>query len=75
MGWVTLATEGSGVEVLPTDKAIAIRAALLSQHHADPMDRAIIATAAEHQAQLMSMDQKFSLYEELDGLLVSVTKT
>jgi PIN domain nuclease of toxin-antitoxin system len=70
MEWITLATEDSGIEVLPTDKAIAVRAALLPQHHGDPMDRAIIATAIEHRSQLVSMDRLFSRYEELDGLLV-----
>ena len=36
----------------------------------DPQDRLIIATAIHHNAQLISVDGKFSLYKELESLLV-----
>ena len=46
------------------------RAVSLPEHHKDPIDRIIIATAIEHQAQLLSVDGRFSDYQELAGLLV-----
>jgi PIN domain nuclease of toxin-antitoxin system len=42
----------------------------LPEHHKDPVDRIIIATAVEHQAQLLSVDGRFPDYHELTGLLV-----
>ena len=53
-----------------TDAAIATRAVDLYEHHSDPQDRIIIATALEHKAKLMSDDRKFPKYTELDGLLL-----
>jgi PIN domain nuclease of toxin-antitoxin system len=44
----------------------------LPQHHRDPADRLIIATALEHRYSLLSVDSKFELYTELADLLVSV---
>ena len=46
------------------------RAVSLPEHHKDPVDRIIIATTIEHQAQLLSVDGRFSDYQELAGLLV-----
>ena len=40
------------------------------EHHKDPVDRIIIATAVEHQAQRVSVDRRFPEYLELAGLLV-----
>ncbi|WP_343123118.1 PIN domain-containing protein [Chrysiogenes arsenatis] len=42
----------------------------LPEHHTDPQDRLIIATALNHNAKLLSADSKFKLYRELEGLLV-----
>lgn len=62
--------EASGVAVISVSRAIATRAVLLPEHHKDPVDRIIIATAVEHQAQLVSVDERFPDYQELTGLLV-----
>lgn len=62
--------EASGVAIIPVSRAIAVRAVSLPEHHKDPVDRIIIATAIEHQAQLLSMDGRFPDYRELTGLLV-----
>lgn len=62
--------EASGVAVIPVSKAIAVHAVSLPEHHKDPADRIIIATAIEHQAQLISVDEHFLGYRELDGLLI-----
>lgn len=62
--------EENGVAVIPVSRAIAESAVLLPEHHKDPVDRIIIATAIEHQAQLASVDGQFPNYQELAGLLV-----
>lgn len=62
--------EASGVQVIPVSRAIAERAVALAEHHKDPADRLIIATAVEYQAQLLSLDGRFPDYQELAGLLV-----
>jgi PIN domain nuclease of toxin-antitoxin system len=62
--------EGNGVAVIPVSRSIAERAVSLPEHHKDPVDRIIIATTVEHQAQLLSVDERFPDYQELSGLLV-----
>lgn len=69
--WFVKALGGSGVECLPLTAEIARRAADLPEHHRDPMDRFIIATAVQHQAKLMSLDRQFAQYPELNGLLLN----
>ena len=68
--WLEQALEGSGVICLPIDRRIAVRAAALPEHHRDPADRLIIATAMERQAPLISLDGVFADYFELPGLLI-----
>ena len=55
---------------LPISPAIATRAVDLHEHHTDPQDRIIIASAIEHNARLMSDDSKFAKYVELEGCLL-----
>jgi PIN domain nuclease of toxin-antitoxin system len=62
--------EKCGVDVIPVTRAIAERAVCLPEHHKDPADRIIIATALEFQAQLVSVDSRFPTYQELTGLLL-----
>ena len=62
--------EANGVVIIPVSRAIAERAVSLPEHHKDPVDRIIIATTVEHQAQLISVDGRFPDYQELIGLLV-----
>lgn len=62
--------EENSVAIIPVSRAIAERAVALPEHHKDPVDRIIIATAIEHQAQLLSVDGRFPDYRELAGLLV-----
>ncbi len=69
--WINQALEGSGVLCLPIDRRIAVRAASLPEHHRDPADRLIIATAMEQQAQLVSLDAAFADYFAVPGLLVN----
>ena len=68
-GWLDQVEE-NGVAIIPVSRSIAERAVSLPEHHKDPVDRIIIATAVEHQAQLLSVDERFPDYQELRGLLV-----
>lgn len=52
------------------DRGILLLAASLPEHHRDPADRIIIATAIANQAQLISLDTQFSAYAELENLLL-----
>ena len=49
---------------------IAVLAANLPDHHRDPADRIIIATAITYDAQLMSFDKQFRKYDEIHKLLL-----
>ncbi|AHK80067.1 hypothetical protein M911_13915 [Ectothiorhodospira haloalkaliphila] len=68
--WFEQALDASEINLLPITPAIAERAVTLPEHHSDPQDRIIIATALVHQAHLLSADSKFKCYQELEGLLV-----
>ncbi len=68
--WFEKALDESGIALLPLTPAIAARAVQLHEHHSDPQDRIIIATALEHGAKLMSDDGKFAKYPELEGCLL-----
>jgi PIN domain nuclease of toxin-antitoxin system len=70
--WFNLALDGSRVTLLPLSIEVCSLAVSLPSHHNDPQDRIIIATAIAHDAKLLSVDNKFKLYRELDGLLVGV---
>jgi PIN domain nuclease of toxin-antitoxin system len=68
--WLDQALAGSDVTCLPIDRPIAVRAAGLPEHHRDPADRLIIATAMERQARLISLDGAFAAYFESPGTLI-----
>jgi PIN domain nuclease of toxin-antitoxin system len=70
--WFEKATTGSEIEILPITPEIATNAVKLPEHHSDPQDRLIMATAITHQAKLISADSKFGYYAELNSLLISV---
>jgi len=70
VSWFEKSLDESGIALLPITPTIAASAVCLHEHHSDPQDRIIIATALEHDAKLMSDDGKFSKYVELkDSLL------
>lgn len=67
-----LEVEGSNTVVfLPVTPRIAAGAVTLLEHHKDPQDRIIIATALAHRAHLLSFDEHFPKYRELEGLLIN----
>lgn len=68
--WIELGLSGSGIRCLPVTRAVASKCALLPEVHRDPADRLIIATALETRALLVSFDEMFESYPELDGLLL-----
>ena len=70
VNWLPLALADADVTVLPITEAIAARAAFLPEHHRDPADRLIIATAVEQGILLVSFDERFKYYQEINGLLV-----
>ncbi|WLT39522.1 type II toxin-antitoxin system VapC family toxin [Synechocystis sp. B12] len=68
--WFEKALVGSAILLLPITPKIAEIAVELPEHHRDPHDRLIIATAIFFDAYLMSADQKFPRYEEIKNKLV-----
>jgi len=68
--WFKKALDGSAIALLPITPEIARVAVQLPEHHRDPQDRLIIATALAHDATLISVDEKFPLYMELAGHLL-----
>lgn len=68
--WLQLALDDSGVSCIPVGQKIALCAANLPEHHRDPADRLIIATAIQQCASLISLDSEFAAYEDLAGNLI-----
>jgi len=68
--WFDKALKGSCIDVIPISPSLAGRAVSLPEHHSDPQDRIIIATALVHKAILLSADTKFKLYTELGEKLI-----
>jgi PIN domain nuclease of toxin-antitoxin system len=68
--WFEKALQGSNILLMPITPEIASMAVDLPEHHSDPQDRIIIATALAHDGRLMSLDSKFPHYAELVGRLV-----
>ena len=68
--WLSEVEASETVIFLPVTPRIAARAVTLPEHHKDPQDRIIIATALANQAQLLSVDEHFPAYQELAGLLI-----
>ena len=69
--WFGNALSGAEITCLPITGEIARLAAALPEHHKDPQDRMIIATAMTHQADLLSADAQFALYDEIRQSLLS----
>lgn len=59
------AIEGSGLVLLPLTPRIAARSAFLPDIHRDPIDRVLIATAQEHDADLVTRDGVISRYPDV----------
>lgn len=59
------AIDGSGLVLLPLTPRIAARSAFLPDIHRDPIDRVLIATALEHNAELATRDGLISQYPDV----------
>lgn len=68
--WLQGALESTGIECLAVTCEIARASVELQEHHKDPADRMIIATAIAHDALLASLDGIFIKYTELNGRLM-----
>lgn len=69
--WLRQVEADRMIQFLPVTPWIGARAVALPEHHKDPQDRIIIATALHGNARLISFDTQFPFYQELDGLLIS----
>lgn len=69
--WLRQVEEAENVRFLPVTPWISANAVSLPEHHKDPQDRLIIATALHHGAELISFDGNFPNYVELSGKLIN----
>jgi PIN domain nuclease of toxin-antitoxin system len=56
----------NGLQEIPLDGAIAIRAGILRDFHGDPADRLIVATALQFSATLTTADEKILNWKNLN---------
>lgn len=68
--WFSQIEYSTDIRILPVTAQIGIQAVALPEHHKDPQDRIIIATALLYDARLLSFDSAFPAYRELDGRLL-----
>lgn len=68
--WFEKSLTGSNILLLPITTKVAEIAVELPEHHRDPHDRLIIATAIFYDSYLMSADQKFPQYIEIHDKLL-----
>ena len=65
--WVTDASRGLGIEVMPLSAEIAISSVTLpGEFHRDPADRFIVATARTLGCPLLTADAKILAYEHVE---------
>jgi PIN domain nuclease of toxin-antitoxin system len=66
--WFDAMLQWHGLHEIPVSGMIAARATLLPAIHRDPFDRLLIATAQEHQLQLLTPDATIAKYPNLETL-------
>ncbi|MDO4450568.1 MAG: type II toxin-antitoxin system VapC family toxin [Moraxella sp.] len=69
--WIARVRQLTDIEFLNIMPEIASLSVELSEHHKDPADRLIIATALIHGCYLASVETKFPLYQELHHKLIN----
>ena len=69
--WIDAALSGSNVECRQLTHDVILKSVELPEIHRDPIDRFIIAESIVTNSQLISLDRKFSEYEELKDLLIT----
>lgn len=68
--WFDKALAGSRIQLISISPEVASKAVELPEHHSDPQDRIIIATALAYDAFLLSADGKFKLYTDIEKKLI-----
>ena len=63
--WFDAALTESGIECLPLTPKLLHASTILPDLHKDPADRIIIVTAQEHDAKLVTADEKIHTYPNL----------
>ncbi len=63
-------TNETDIKFLDITPVILHKTVLLPEHHKDPHDRIIIATALHYGYSVVSVDEKFQLYKELNDYLI-----
>jgi len=63
--WFTTALERHGISEIPVDAGIALESTALPGLHNDPVDRIIIATAAEHGLTILTPDRLIGQYDSV----------
>ncbi len=69
--WFDKALTGSEIQLIPIEPKVANQAVDLPEHHSNPQDCIIIATAIIYDAQLLSADKKFKLYTNIKDKLIT----
>ncbi len=64
--WFPAALKHHGINEVPVDSCVAIRATELPPLHRDPCDRIIIATAQIESLRILTPDQRISAYPDAD---------
>ena len=64
--WYEEALEFHGLHEIPVTGRIAARSTMLPRLHADPCDRILIATAAEHGLRILTPDSLIRAYPSLE---------
>ena len=64
--WFKEATRLHGIEEIPITSDIACKSALLTRYHNDPCDRIIIATAILNNMIIITKDEIFSKYTDIN---------
>ncbi len=63
--WWSTALAHHGIASIPVSAEIALASVALPQHHNDPADRIIIATAELHRASVITSDGAFPAYTSI----------
>ena len=64
--WWSTTLAHHGIECIPVSAEIALSSVALPQHHHDPADRIIIATATHHAAAIVTSDAQFQNYDGIN---------
>ena len=64
--FIARALEQHAIQEIQVSSVIGCRSSTLPDHHNDPFDRIIIATALIHRAKILSKDEMIRLYRDIE---------